>query len=263
MKSINLIAVSIVFLFGSCSLFQPQQYASDQSASNLNAKWHIISIDNKKIADKVNGIEPSFSVDIAKKEYAAITGCNNLMGNFEVKAPNKIKMTRGISTMMACDNMDVELGLSRIIPTITNYKLANDTLSLLDAKKNIKAQFKLKKENKSALLKGGWELDYMGMASAPVEELFPTKKPTLEFDIKEETFTGNGGCNTYSSTYQLDGHKLKFSAIASTKMACPALEGESMYFKNLQGISSFSVNDDQLTLITDDIAVLRFKKIKK
>src|SRR5690606_8121163 len=142
-------------------------------------------------------------------------------------------------------------------------KIVKYILYILNEKKDIKTQFKLKKENKLALLKCGWELDYMSMASAPVEELFPTKKPTLEFDIKEETLTGNGGCNSYSSTYQLDGHKLKFSAIASTKMACPALEGESMYFKNLQGISSFSVNDDQLTLITDDIAVLRFKKIKK
>lgn len=262
MKSINLLVISAVLFLSSCSIFQPKQYDSTQSASNLNAKWHILSIENKSIEPKVNGIEPSFSIDIAKKEYSAITGCNNLMGNFEVKAPNKIKMTRGISTMMACDNMEVEQGLSRIIPTITQYKLSNDTLFLLDGKKNIKAQFKLKKENKSALLQGKWELDYLGMASSSLEQLFPNKRPTLEFDTKEETLIGNGGCNSYSGTYQLDGHKLKFGAIASTKMACPSMEGEGLYFKNLEGISSFSVNDDQLTLITDDIAVLRFKKVK-
>lgn len=260
MKSINLLVISALLLLSSCSMFQPKQYASDQNASNLNAKWHIISIENKSIESKVNGIEPIFSIDIAKKEYTATTGCNNFMGNFEVKAPNKLKMTRGISTMMACDNMDVEQGLSRIIPTITNYHLSNDTLSLLEGK-NIKAQFKLKKENKSALLQGKWELDYLGMASSSLDQLFPNKKPTLEFDTKEETLVGNGGCNNYSGTYQINGHKLKFGAIASTKMACPTLEGEGLFFKNLQGISSFSVYEDQLTLITDDIAVLRFKKV--
>lgn len=262
MKSTILLISASLFLFTGCSLLSNSQQSGMQKASDLNAKWQIISIEDKAIAKKVNGKEPVFSFDLVKKEYAAITGCNNLMGGFELKSPNKIKFSRGISTMMACDNMEVEQGLSRILTNISTYKVSNDTLSFLDAKKIIKAQFKLKKEDKSAFLKGKWELDYIGLTNKSLDQLYTTKKPTLEFNPKEETLVGNGSCNNYSGTYQVDGHKLKFGAIASTKMACPSLEGESVYFKYLERISSFSVCEDQLTLITDDIAILRFKKIK-
>jgi len=262
MKSKNLLFSALLFLFTSCSLFNNTQQSGIQNASDLNAKWQIISIEDKAIDKKVNGKEPLFSFDLVNKQYAAITGCNNLMGGFELKSPNKIKFSRGISTMMACDNMEVEQGLSRILSDISQYKVSNDTLSFMDAKKTVKAQFKLKKEDKSALLKGKWELDYMGLTNKSLEQLYTAKKPILEFNTKEETLVGNGGCNNYSGTYKVDAHKLKFGAIASTKMACPSLEGEGVYFKNLERITSFSVDAEQLTLITDDIAILRFKKIK-
>lgn len=262
MKFNTLFALGTLFLLSGCSLFQNKSQSLKYSASDLNAKWNILSIENKAVDQKVNGKEPLLNFDLAKKEYSAITGCNNLMGGFELKAPNKIKFSQGMSTMMACENMEVEQGLSRIFPLVSTYKISNDTLSFLDAKKGIKAQFKLKKEDKSSQLEGKWELDYIGLTNQNLEQLFQAKKPTLEFNTKEGTLVGNGGCNNYSGTFQNDGHKLKFGAIASTKMACPSMQGESIYFKNLAKISSFSVNDDQLTLITDDIAILRFKIVK-
>ena len=262
MKSNILFVLGSTILFSGCSIFSQKSQTETFKASDLNAKWHILTIENKSIDKKVNGKEPIFSFDLANKEYAAITGCNNLIGGFELKSTNKIKFERGISTMMACENMEVEQGLSRILPLITTYKINQDTLSFLDGKKVIKAQFKLKRENTAVLLEGKWELDYLGLTNKSLDQLFPTNKPTLSFNTKEETLVGNGGCNNYSGTYKAQAHKLNFGAIASTKMACPSLEGESVYFKNLEKISSFSIQDNQLTLITDDIAVLRFKKVK-
>lgn len=262
MKLYYILASAIVLMLSSCGLLQSNQNALLHKAGDLHAKWHIVSIDNKSVDKKVNGKEPIFSFDLAKNEYNAITGCNNLMGGFELKAPNKLKFSLGISTMMACDNMDVERGLSKILPSVASYKISNDTLSFFDSKKALKAQFKLKKEDKSALLQGKWELDYIGLTNKSLDHLFTFKKPTLEFNPKELTLVGNGGCNNYSGTYTIDAHKLKFGAIASTKMACPAMEGEAAYFRNLERITSFSVDADKLTLITDDIAILRFKKVK-
>ncbi|MCA5006065.1 META domain-containing protein [Sphingobacterium bovistauri] len=259
MKSTIILSSITITLLSGCSILQNK---TPSNASDLNAKWHIISIENKTIDKKVNGKEPIFSFDLAKQEYAAITGCNNLMGGFELKSKNNIKFTRGVSTMMACNNMEVEQGLSKILPLISSYKISNDTLSFIDTKKNIKAQFKLKHEDNSSQLQGKWELDYLGLSSKTLEQLFNSRKPTIEFDIKEETLVGNGGCNNYSGTYNVNGHKINFGAIAATKMACPSLTGEALYFQNLQKISSYSVHENQLTFITDDIAILRFKKIK-
>lgn len=262
MKSNILLFSATFILFSSCNILNNTNKVGLQKASDLNAKWQIISIENKTIDKKINGKEPVFIFDLVKKEYTAITGCNNLMGGFDLKSSDKIKFSIGISTMMACDNMTVEQGLSRILPQINYYKVSNDTLSFLDTKKMVKAQFKLKKEDKSALLKGKWELDYTGLTNKSLEDLYKFRKPTLEFNTKEETLIGNGGCNNYSGTYKADGYKLKFGAIASTKMACPSLEGEALYFKNLERIASFSVDANHLTLITDDISIMRFKKIK-
>ena len=262
MKLNVIFASSLLFLLSGCSLLQNNTMSSESNPSDLNAKWKIISIEDKAIDNNVNGKEPLFSFDLIKKEYAAITGCNNLMGGFELHAANKIKFSMGMSTMMACANMEVEQGLSRILPLITSYVINQDTLSFMDKKKSVKVKFILKKEDKSALLNGKWELNYLGLSDKPVNQLFNLRKPTIEFNTTEETLSGNGGCNNYSSTYHIDGHKIKFGTLASTKMSCATIAAEGTYFKNLEKSSSFNIKDDQLTLITNDMAILRFKKIK-
>jgi heat shock protein HslJ len=61
---------------------------------------------------------------------------------------------------------------------------------------------------------------------------------------------GNGGCNTYTGSYTLDGTALTFGQLASTQMACeePAMSVESTYLANLALTASWFSDGGSLTL---------------
>ena len=48
---------------------------------------------------------------------------------------------------------------------------------------------------KRALLEGTWELNYITEPRMAFGELFPNKKPTIIFDLKENRISGNAMCN--------------------------------------------------------------------
>nr|MCU0364610.1 META domain-containing protein [Ignavibacteriaceae bacterium] len=44
--------------------------------------------------------------------------------------------------------------------------------------------------------------------------------PTIEIYLKEERFSGNTGCNNMNGTVKVEGEKISFSNIITTKMFC-------------------------------------------
>ena len=62
--------------------------------------------------------------------------------------------------------------------------------------------------------------------------------------------SGSGGCNQYSTAYQLSGDKLTIGPAASTMMACPDPAGaqEQAYFAALPNTASYAVSRGTLTL---------------
>jgi heat shock protein HslJ len=86
----------------------------------------------------------------------------------------------------------------------------------------------------------------------------PAGIPTVEINmtIKDDgTLVGNGGCNSYSAPYTITGGITTFGQgitigpVVSTLMYCrPTSEQESTYFEILHDTSSYTVNNDILTL---------------
>jgi heat shock protein HslJ len=68
------------------------------------------------------------------------------------------------------------------------------------------------------------------------------------------TVSGNAGCNDYTGGYTVDGDKLTFGAIASTKKACGPAETalETAYLAALAKVATFSVSADTLELKTGE-----------
>lgn len=61
--------------------------------------------------------------------------------------------------------------------------------------------------------------------------------------------TGNGSCNQFSGNYELkENNRIHFSPMMATKMACPALNVESEFFKVLQNADSYFISGDTLQL---------------
>ena len=111
-------------------------------------------------------------------------------------------------------------------------------------------------------LEGTWQLDYISGPRIAFEGLYPDKKPTISFNVKDKKVSGNSSCNNYSGPFTMEGFHVDFNGpIISTKMACQG-EGESIYFNTLKKITRYAITDSvTLNLIMGDVAMMRFHKV--
>ena len=71
---------------------------------------------------------------------------------------------------------------------------------------------------------------------------------TLRFDTINHTITADGGCNLLSGKYSIGiNRKLDFRALSSTKLSCPQIQLEQLFYNALQSTDRYEV--DQQTLI--------------
>jgi heat shock protein HslJ len=81
--------------------------------------------------------------------------------------------------------------------------------------------------------------------------------PHLRFET--DKVTGNDGCNNFFGAYTLDGNKLKFGMLASTRMACPQINDLDIEFnKVITMTSSYRISGDRLELFEEDKLLASF-----
>ena len=259
-KSIFSVLAVVTILFSSCAgAKKTTENQSPDFAEITGNKWRLIELNGKEVPEKLNGKEPFLVFMAEESRYSASGGCNTMSGEYVFAGTNRISFKPGISTMMACEDMETDKLLAEVFKTTNNYTLADGVLSLNVGRRMPLAKFaKVDAENS---LVGTWELDYIANSAKPFNELYPDKKPTLVFDSSSNKVSGNAGCNTFNSSVTINGKNIKFGPMATTRMACPG-EGEPLFLQSIEKVNVQSVNGDQLTLIVGDIATMRFKKIK-
>lgn len=90
------------------------------------------------------------------------------------------------------------------------------------------------------------------------------QKPTLRF-VGSDRIQGQGGCNSFSGNYQINGEDLTISALISTKRACvdsQAQEQENRYFQALERAQRVSIDGSALLIYSEGSEVpLRFSQL--
>ncbi|WP_131539359.1 META domain-containing protein [Pedobacter nototheniae] len=147
MKTTHYLTLVLCMLsFGACSIFKKSPTPGDQNPPQTNVitdrKWKLVELNGKPVADKVNGKEPFLMLQKSDNRYSASGGCNGIGGNFTFQDNGRIKFSQGMSTMMACENMEIENGLSKALITADNYTISGDNLSLNKARMAPLARFK-------------------------------------------------------------------------------------------------------------------------
>lgn len=116
---------------------------SKKTASDITGrKWKLIELSGKPVPDMVNGKEPFVMFEQSSSRYSASGGCNGLGGTFILQENGKIKFEQGMSTQMACENMEIENGLKEVFGSADNYTINGDDLSLNRARMAPLARFK-------------------------------------------------------------------------------------------------------------------------
>jgi heat shock protein HslJ len=103
-----------------------------------------------------------------------------------------------------------------------------------------------------------WNLVSFGPAG---EETPVVEGSNVTLVFEEGRAGGQGGCNSYSGEYKLDGQQISFENVASTLKACidEAVNQQEMdYFQALNQVNRFELNGENLTLFYADQGVLNF-----
>lgn len=123
--------------------------------------------------------------------------------------------------------------------------------------------FKCKKEDTVSKLEGSWELNYITGPRIAFDGLYPDKKPTINFNLKENQVSGNNSCNSFTGKLVVTGNTIDFTQpMISTKMMCMDGQGEQVFMNTLEKITSYKITDDSkiLNFMSGDIAMMRFTK---
>lgn len=117
------------------------------------------------------------------------------------------------------------------------------------------------KSSESALYDTTWELEYLSESQKEFKEMYPDRNPFIQLKKANSQFSGNTGCNDFGGTYHQKVNAVRFE-IQRTTMAYCESGGEEAFLKMLSQINRFAIdNDGKLLLLTDDVPMMRFKKI--
>ncbi|WP_281633262.1 META domain-containing protein [Flavobacterium luteolum] len=90
---------------------------------------------------------------------------------------------------------------------------------------------------------------------------FQKEFPRIEINSSENRFSGYGGCNGISGQIFYEKDVLRFTKVISTLMACAQGNKEGEFLKALQSTTTYSIENNRLTLSNPSGKLLVFKKV--
>jgi len=121
------------------------QTAQKPTTTDITGKtWKLTELNGQPIKLKNPKNNPHFKLDMNGMKYEGYAGCNGLGGTFEIKQDiMRIKFNQGVSTMMACEDLDIENQFSKALLSADNYSVNGNTLTLNKARMAPLAKFVL------------------------------------------------------------------------------------------------------------------------
>lgn len=157
--------------------------------SSLSGEWNIIEINGSAVVPAPNQEFPFIGFDTKTGKVYGNSGCNRLMGSFDVNAkPGQIDLGALGSTRMMCPDMTVEKNVLAALGQVKKYKQLGKENMALCGSSNRPLIVLQKKEASSKLsdLNGRWIISEAGGQAIPSGM---EKQPAIEFDIAENACT--------------------------------------------------------------------------
>ena len=140
MKAEILISTILIFIVAACSgnkqkdsLKQNDNAISADSIGNSDilGQWHIENIffnDSNYVRPlELNAAGKEYILFESEGNYLVMTGCNYGVGNYIVSHAN-ISFGDAAWTELACDNMEVEEAVKKILPMLRTVEIENDSV---------------------------------------------------------------------------------------------------------------------------------------
>lgn len=225
----------------------------------VGSTWTIDRIFGKDINAPAGRANPHLTFT-AYGKVQGHTGCNPINGTYTLEKGLRIKFENMASGLAFCGDIPYESEFLEVLNSADNYTLVNGVLSINkgrmapmavlqaqepDLVNDINANFDPETARQD-LVGGTWTVGqlYGKDISAPDGR----KKPFLTFTMDGKV-QGHTGCNSVNGTYTLEkGLRMKFSSMATTRMACPDVPYEREFLDALNNTYNYTVNNGELSL---------------
>ncbi len=114
--------------------------AGDKMASSVDiqGQWMIENVvENDSSYVRPSEIDPQLNSYIDFRDdntFGIVTNCNHIGGNY-TQSNDSIRLTEISTTEMACDNMELEEMLRKVLPSVSTIDCINDSITRLNTDK--------------------------------------------------------------------------------------------------------------------------------
>jgi len=124
-KSFIAIVVTTL-LFTGCAAGEPSTAnTTEQAVKQLEGtKWNLVSFGLTRMA-----VPKKASIIFKEGHYSGNGGCNGVGGDYVLES-DKLTLSAGFSTMMACPELDLEHKYMKYLGNVTDYSIEGDMLDL-------------------------------------------------------------------------------------------------------------------------------------
>ncbi|MCY7291059.1 MAG: META domain-containing protein [Ferruginibacter sp.] len=201
------------------------------------ANWQLtINYDDTVRFNADDGLTLKFAYNQLKKVFLpekTIYTVKLKAGNVEINILDKICT---VPTMREVFKKEVTVNFNSIIYTGCGKFLADDNLN------------------------SKWVLEKIGNTFINTNDY--NKVPGIEFNLIEGKISGNDGCNNIGGKIEVQGKRIQFSSLFSTRMACNKKSIEKIITEQISGkMVSYYFKDSKLHLYLPDDSLLVFKKV--
>jgi len=221
----------------------------------LNKKMVLSKINGKKVENQ------SVYFILNDNKISGKSGCNRFSASYKLNG-NKIEITPGMGTLMACDEESMRLE-EQFLKALESRNFEIETAgSVVKFKKpnskEVVMEFSIPSENDIWSFIDGkkWKLIMLENVGQDYGKAF------IQFNATDKKVNGNSGCNNFFGTYSTKANSNTFKGLGSTRMACLDQEASKIESKILKYLSdatvSFDVADQTLNFYHKNRLIMMF-----
>lgn len=95
--------------------------------------WALLELNGKSVEELGQTASEAYLIlNSENDKLSGSTGCNQLLGSYQMSENKKIKFSKIAMTKRGCEGADHEMEFARAVEGSSNYQIRKDTLILLD-----------------------------------------------------------------------------------------------------------------------------------
>lgn len=257
---LSITCLTIVIITAGCKSTNIVSAGSSAGSEMLyKSKWYLSEVQGGPVNEGMVTYAHLLFTPGQLNKVTGSTGCNRLNGSYELSGVNLIKFSPLATTRMACPG-NTEAKFIDALGKVKNWSIINEELLLSEGDVVLAKLYAVSMEMDK--LSGNWDLNYLSGQRIAFDGLYPEKKPFISFNFSQKVLSGSTTCNGFSSKYTVTGNTIQFGDALKTMIFCEG-GGEEAFLNMLKKVNKYAITDDNtLTFLTGDIAVMRFVKRK-